>query len=60
MDVFDIKIPYWIGKRLGITFYKMSNGVIRIGLWKLNRFSGSYKDKWGINWWTFIDIGREK
>lgn len=61
MNIFDIEIPYWIGKKLGITLYKMSNGILRIGIWKfykLGKEYGSYKDEWGFNWWKFIDIGR--
>lgn len=63
MNIFDIEVPYWIGKRLGITLYKMSNGVFRIGIWKFHKLGkeyGGHKDEWGFNWWKFIDIGRGK
>lgn len=52
----DLEISYWFGKRLGITIYKMSNGIYRIGIWKLYRLG----NEWLMNWWKFIDIGREK
>jgi len=61
--VYDLEFPYWFGKRIGITSYKMSNGVLRIGIWKLDRLGkeyGSYEGEWGTNWWKFIDIGRKK
>lgn len=63
IQIFDIEIPYWKNKRMEFTLYKMSNGVFRLGIWKiylLGEEYGSYKGEWGFNWWKFIDIGKGK
>ena len=63
MKIFGIEIPYWKGKRIMFTLYKSSNGIYRLGVWKLDKLSkeyGGHKGEWGTNWWKFYDIGRGK
>ena len=63
MDIFDIKIPYWKNRRIEFTLYRMSNGLFRLGIWKLDKLGkeyGSHKGEWGSNWWKFIDLWKGK